>query len=168
MRGMRVRRAASSIPPPLSAKGGPTAGGLADEMLLRTGIDAPSPAAPMKLLPLTLSTAALLLVAAACSTPQADTRKVAGGAVSRFHALDKNGDGKVTFAEFNDGFADLVLSTYDRTHDGTVSQQEWDAIERANTNNAQSSFRLLDSNHDGRLTRDELSHGKRRDAVVRR
>ena len=122
----------------------------------------------MKLLPLAFSAAALLLFAAACSTPQTDAHKIAGGAVSRFHTLDKNGDGKVTFAEFNDGFADLILSTYDRTFDGTVTQQEWDAIERANTNKAQSSFRLLDTNHDGKLTRDELSRGKRRDAVVRR
>ena len=121
----------------------------------------------MKPLPLALS-AALLLLVAACTTPQAETHKIAGGAVSRFHALDKNGDGKVTFAEFNEGFADLILSTYDRTFDGTVTQQEWDAIERANTNRSQSSFRLLDVNHDGKLTRDELSHGKRRDAVVRR
>ena len=122
----------------------------------------------MKILPLAASAAVLLLATAACSTPQADTRKVAGGAVSRFHKLDQNNDGKVTFAEFNAGFADLIFDTYGRGLDGTVSLQEWDAIERANENKAQSSFRLLDRNHDGKLSRDELSHGKRRDAVVRR
>ena len=120
----------------------------------------------MKILPLAVSSAALLLAVVACSTPQADTRKLAGGAVSRFHKLDQNSDGKVTFAEFNAGFADLIFDTYGRGLDGTVSLQEWDAIERANENKAQSSFRLLDRNHDGKLSRDELSHGKRRDAVV--
>lgn len=122
----------------------------------------------MKPFPLAVSTAALLLAVAACSTPEANTHKIAGGADSRFHKLDQKGDGRVTFTEFNAGFADLIFGTYGRGLDGTVSEQEWDAIERANTNKAQSSFRMLDRNHDGKLSRDELSQGKRRDAVVRR
>ncbi len=122
----------------------------------------------MKSLPLSALVAclALLVSATSCSTPQANTRKIAGGAISNFHKLDKNGDGRVTYAEFNEGFADLIFDTYGRGIDGTVSKEEWDAVERANENKAQSSFRMLDRNHDGKLSRDELSHGKRRDAVV--
>ncbi len=123
----------------------------------------------MKHLPLAVSaTAVLLLAATACSTPEANTHRIAGGAVPRFHKLDQNGDGRVTFAEFNAGFADTVFDTYGRGLDGTVSVQEWDAVERANQNKTQSSFRALDRNHDGKLTRDELTHGRKRDAVVRR
>ncbi len=118
--------------------------------------------------PLPYAAAALLALAVtACTTPQANTRQIAGGAVPRFHRLDKNGDGKVTFAEFNEGFADTIFATYGRGLDGSVSLQEWDAVERANQVKAKSSFRALDRNHDGKLTRDELSHGRKRDAVVR-
>ena len=113
--------------------------------------------------------AALLLAGGGCtSTAESNTHKVAGGAVTRFRQLDTNGDGKVTFAEFNAGFAGTVFSQYNLDDNGTITQQEWDAVERANTNKSTSSFKLLDRNHDGKLTKDELTHGKRRDIVVRR
>ena len=102
------------------------------------------------------------------STAESNTHKIAGGAVTRFHQLDTNGDGKVTFAEFNAGFAGTVFSQYNRDANGTITQQEWDTVEQANTNKSISSFKLLDRNHDGKLTKDELTHGKKRDFVVRR
>ncbi len=126
----------------------------------------------MKTLPtVAAASAAVLLLAATSgcqSTADANTKKIAGGAVTRFHQLDTNGDGKVTYAEFDAGFADTVFSQYNRNADGSVTLAEWDAIERANENKAQSSFKLLDRNHDGKVTRDELTHGKRRNVVVRR
>ena len=113
--------------------------------------------------------AALLFAGGGCtSTAESNTHKVAGGAVTRFHQLDTNGDGKVTFAEFNAGFAGTIFSQYNRDLNGSISLAEWDAVERANTNKSISSFKLLDRNHDGKLTTDELTHGKRRDIVVRR
>ncbi len=102
------------------------------------------------------------------STADANTHKVAGGAVTRFHQLDTNGDGKVTFAEFDAGFAGTIFSQYNRDANGVITLAEWDAIERANQDKTISSFKLLDRNHDGKLTTDELTHGKRRNLVVRR
>ena len=120
----------------------------------------------------TVAAAALfaLAVASGCqSTADANTHKVAGGFVTRFHQLDTNQDGKVTYAEFDAGFADTVFSQYNRNADGSVTLAEWDAIERADQDKTRSSFKLLDRNHDGKLTREELSrHGKRRDQTVRR
>ena len=113
--------------------------------------------------------AALLLATGGCtSTAESNSHKAAGGAVTRFHQLDTNGDGKVTFAEFDAGFAGTIFSQYNRDLNGSISLAEWDAVERANTNKSISSFKLLDRNHDGKLTKDELTHGKRRDIVVRR
>ena len=113
--------------------------------------------------------AALLLAGGGCmSTAESNTHQVAGGAVTRFHQLDTNGDGKVTFAEFNAGFAGTIFSQYNLNDNGTVTRAEWDDVERANTDKSISSFKLLDRNHDGKLTRDELTHGKRRDMVMRR
>ena len=102
------------------------------------------------------------------SPAESNSHKIAGGAVTRFHQLDTNGDGKVTFAEFNAGFAGTVFSQYNRDLNGSISLTEWDAVERANTNKSVSSFKLLDRNHDGKLTTEELTHGKQRDLVVRR
>ena len=117
-----------------------------------------------------LASAALLTLALASgcqSTADANTHKVAGGFVTRFHELDTNHDGKVTYAEFDAGFADTIFSQYNRNGDSSVTLAEWDAIERADQNKTKSSFRLLDRNHDGKLTRDELTHGKTRNLVVR-
>ena len=114
---------------------------------------------------------ALMILAATSgcqSTADANTKKISGGAVDRFHQLDTNGDGKVTYAEFDAGFAGTIFSQYNRNADGSVTLAEWDAIERANENKTQSSFKMLDRNHDRKLTRDELTHGKRRNMVVRR
>ena len=111
--------------------------------------------------------AALLLAPAGCATPP--DRKADGGAADRFRRLDANGDGKVTYAEFDAGFADRVFAIYNRGGDGVITKAEWDAVERANETKAESSFRALDANHDGKLTRAELSnHTPRRDAVVRK
>ena len=107
------------------------------------------------------------LAAAGCATPP--ERKVDGGAADRFRVLDANGDGKVTRAEFDAGFANRVFAIYNRQEkDGVITKAEWEAIERANENRAESSFRALDANGDGKLTRAELSAGPRRNAVVRR
>lgn len=115
---------------------------------------------------------ALAVLAAAgggcMSTADSNTHKLAGGAVTRFHQLDADHDGKVTFAEFDAGFAGTIFSQYNRDANGTITLAEWDAIERANQDKSISSFKLLDRNHDGKLTTDELTHGKRRNAVVHR
>lgn len=110
-----------------------------------------------------------LAITSGCqSTADANTHKVAGGFVTRFHQLDTNNDGKVTYAEFDAGFADTIFSQYNRNSDGAVTLAEWDAIERADQDKTKSSFRLLDRNHDNKLTRDELTRGKSRNAVVHR
>ena len=102
------------------------------------------------------------------STADANTHMVAGGAVPIFHKLDANNDGKVTFAEFDAGFADLVLDTYDKNGDGVVTRTEWNLIEAANQDKTKASFAALDRNHDGKLTRDELNHrSAKRNAVVK-
>ncbi len=123
-----------------------------------------------------LSTAALasaallaLAVTSGCqSTADANTHQPAGGFVTRFHELDTDHDGKVTYKEFDAGFAGTIFSQYNRNGDGSVTLAEWDAIERADQDKTLSSFKMLDRNHDGKLTADELTHGKRRNMVVRR
>ena len=119
---------------------------------------------------LALPAAAVLLAATSgcMSTAETNQHKVAGGAVTRFHQLDTDHDGTVDYAEFNAGFAGTVFSQYNRDANGSITLAEWDAVEQANTNKSVSSFKLLDRNHDGKLTTDELTHGKRRDLVVRR
>ena len=123
----------------------------------------------MKTFHLTVALPAVLALSSGCtSTADSNTRRVAGGAVTRFHQIDANNDGKVTYAEFDAGFAGTIFSQYNRDANGTITLAEWDAIERANQDKTLSSFKLLDRNHDGKLTTDELTHGKRRNLVVRR
>ena len=115
-----------------------------------------------------LATAILVSTTGCQSTADANTHKVAGGAVPIFHKLDTNNDGKVTYAEFDAGFADSVFDTYDKNGDGVVTKAEWNAIEAANQDKTKASFAALDRNHDGKLTRAELMHhGAKRNAVVK-
>ena len=60
---------------------------------------------------------ALAATSGCMSTADANVHKVAGGATPIFHHLDANGDGKVTYAEFDAGFADTIFSTYNRNVD---------------------------------------------------
>ena len=77
--------------------------------------------------------------------------------------MDADHDGKISRAEFSAGFADAMLTVYNLPRDGAITAVEWNGIERAGE---RGSFRRLDTNHDGRLTRDELSSGRLRDEVV--
>lgn len=114
-----------------------------------------------------LSAALALLAVAGCATSSAPpAQSFANGVDARFQLLDANGDGKVTRAEFNAGFADRMFAIYNRGRDGVITKAEWDAVERANENRAESAFAALDANHDGKLTRAELSRGPQRNRIV--
>ena len=103
------------------------------------------------------------------TTAERNEKKPAGGATSIFQHLDTNNDGKVTYAEFDAGFADTVFSTYNHDLGGAITKEDWNDIEKAHQDEAAASFRALDLNHDGKLTKEELNtHSKRRNAVVRR
>ena len=65
------------------------------------------------------------------------------GAEARFRKLDADGDGKVTRAEFSAGYADRLFGIYNRQPDGAITKAEWDAVERANSNQAEGAFRAL-------------------------
>lgn len=82
---------------------------------------------------------------------------------SIFQQMDTNHDGKVTRAEFDAGFADAMLTVYNLGHDGALTPAQWNDVERAGRG---SSFGRLDTNHDGKLGRAELSTGKDRAAVI--
>ena len=111
----------------------------------------------------------LALAVSGCTTSGAPpAQSFADGADARFRRLDADGDGRVTRAEFNAGFAERLYSIYNRRPDGVITKAEWDAVERANESRAESSFRALDRNHDERLTREELSRGRQRELVVNR
>ena len=84
-------------------------------------------------------------------------------APSIFRQMDVNHDGKVTRAEFDAGFADAMLTVYSLGADGALTPAQWNDVERGGRG---SSFGRLDTNHDGKLSRAELSAGKERAAVV--
>lgn len=81
-----------------------------------------------------------------------------------FQQMDTNHDGQLSRAEFSAGFADAILTVYGQPRTGSVTADQWNAIERA----PKSSFAALDQNKDGKLTRDELAAGPARDTVVNR
>lgn len=123
-------------------------------------------------LPLASAAALSLLGAASHAAPAAlpaapTSRIVDGGTEKRFQILDKNHDGKVTQAEYNAGFAKVMLAQYDVNHDGFISLAEWKSVERARGNKVQDQFKALDVNHDGKLSEAELSSGKDRDLIAR-
>ena len=78
--------------------------------------------------------------------------------------MDTNHDGKLTRAEFDTGFASAMLTVYNLGQDGTITPAEWNDVERAGR--GRSSFQRLDVNHDGKLSRAELSSGKERNTAV--
>ncbi len=114
--------------------------------------------------------AAVLAVSAGCmTTAESNKHKPAGGATSVFENLDTNKDGKVTYAEFDAGFADAIFALYNYDGGGAITKKDWNEVEQAHQDEAAATFRALDRNHDGKITKDELNtHGKRRDAVVHR
>ncbi len=77
--------------------------------------------------------------------------------------MDINRDGKVSRAEFSAGFADAMLTVNNLGRDGSLSPAQWNEVERAGR---ASTFARIDVDHDGKLTRNELSTGKDRDAAV--
>ena len=125
---------------------------------------------PFLSLPAAVLAAVALIATTGCmTTAQRNEHKPAGGATSVFHLLDKNNDGKVTYAEFDAGFADAMFALYNYDGTGAVTKTDWNDIERAHQDEAAATFRALDLNHDGKLTKEELNtHSKRRDAVVHR
>lgn len=124
---------------------------------------------PTSLAAIVAAALGLVTLAGGCATSSAPPAQSSTSEIeSRFRKLDADGDGKVTRAEFNAGFADQLFAIYNRQKDGVITKAEWEAVERANESRTESSFRALDRNHDGRLTRGELTSGPRRDAVVKR
>lgn len=99
----------------------------------------------------------LAVVAGGCSLVQPPP------APTLFQQMDANHDGKVSREEFNAGFADAVLRVYNLGPAGTINAAQWNAVEHIGRF---STFERLDANHDGKLTRAELSSGKERDVAV--
>lgn len=56
-----------------------------------------------------------------------------------------------------------MLRVYNLGPNGALTETQWNEVEKRPQGG---SFRPLDANHDGKLTRAELSSGKERDAVV--
>ena len=117
----------------------------------------------MKSSPLPFASGAALLVAAVtggCSSllqpfPPSPTL---------FQQMDANHDGKVSREEFSAGFADAMLTVYNLDPNGTITPAQWNAVEHPGREG--SSFQRLDVNHDGKLSRAEMSSGQERDAGV--
>ena len=123
----------------------------------------------MKTIPALLAAASLATVTGCMTTAEKNEHKPAVGATSIFQKLDTNNDGRVTYAEFDAGFADAIFATYNLNGTGAITRTEWNEVEKAHQDEAAATFRALDLNHDGKITKEELNtHGKRRDAVVRR
>lgn len=84
----------------------------------------------------------------------------------RFHDLDKNGDGKITLAEYLAFFRpdtpslrqyqEYEFRKYDRNGDGFISREEFFAPVTL-----EDEFRALDKNRDGCITRYEFLQGER-------
>jgi Ca2+-binding EF-hand superfamily protein len=82
----------------------------------------------------------------------------------RFHDLDKNGDGKITLAEYLAFFRayspprrqyfEFEFRKYDKNGDGFITYEEhWAPV------TLKDEFRALDKNRDGCVTRDEFLQG---------
>ena len=122
----------------------------------------------MKPLPLAASaacTAVLAVLAAGCAVSRLSPTPEPSAA-TLFQQMDANHDGKLTRAEFSAGFAAAVLTVYNQPPTGSITADQWNGIERAGA--GRSAFAALDTNHDGKLTRDELAGGPARDAAVNR
>ena len=123
----------------------------------------------MKTIPALLAAASLATVTGCMTTAERNEHRVAGGATPIFQKLDTNNDGKVTYAEFDAGFTDVIFDTYNLNGTGAITKQEWNGVEKAHQDEAAATFRALDLNHDGKITKEELNtRSKRRNAVVRR
>ena len=110
----------------------------------------------MKLFNLTL--ASLLLAAPA----------MAQGLEGEFASIDTNGDGYISAEELNAAQKgslpkqnEETMSVLDKDGDGYASMQEYTAFysqlsEQKNSKELEKNFKMLDSNHDGKLDIDEL------------
>ena len=120
-------------------------------------------------LPLLAAAVSLAGVTGCMTTAERNEHRPAGGATSIFQKLDANNDGRVTYAEFDAGFADAIFATYNLSGTGAITKTEWNEVEKAHQDEAAATFRALDLNHDGKITKEELNtRGKRRNATVRR
>ena len=86
------------------------------------------------------------------------------GPPTLFEQMDADHDGKLSRAEFSAGFADAMLTVHNLSREGLITPAQWNSVERPGR--AGSSFGRLDENHDGKLSRAEMSSGRERDAAV--
>ena len=108
----------------------------------------------------------MLLLAACSSSPHhghESSEKRENPAKAIIQAMDMNGDGQVSWQENQQYFAGL-FTRLDVHHDGTVSEEEFKAINNDPLFKAmplkklQVSFAMFDRNDDHRLSRDEFEH----------